>query len=292
MKKYQDIYPSEAILRSYDTVRLNARHLLNLEFFEAEPAEMPTMVFDQHHILLNRNPKDHRVENWRGGKHRDFTYRQNEVVITPAGIESGWRWHEPSNVIVVTLDPDQLERFAHSEIGVILTDRHLRDVPQQLDADLVGSAEMVLTGLQAGGPGSDVMFDALSRVFLVKLIDGYGEKRSEVLDFTRGFTAQHYKRVLKHVQLHFGSSLTIEDLAKEAGLSTAHFARLFRQVLGETPYQFLMDYRIEQAKRMLQDAQRPLIDIALACGFSDQPHFTRIFKRLTGQTPRDYRKSN
>ena len=42
---------------------------------------------------------------------------------------------------------------------------------------------------------------------------------------------------------------------------------------------------------MLRDPDRPLIDVALACGFADQPHFTRVFKRLTGQTPREHRAS-
>ncbi|MBL0924002.1 MAG: helix-turn-helix transcriptional regulator [Sphingomonadaceae bacterium] len=289
MPSYQDIYPSEALLRSFDVVRPRAGDLLNLEYFEAEPADMPTLVFDQHHILLNLNPQPHDVENWRDGAHRKFTFRQNEVVITPAGMESGWRWHARSKVIVVTILPDRLARFAESELAIILTEKQLRDVPQVEDADLVQAAEMVLTGLRAGGAGSNVMFDALARVFLVKLIERYGEERTEALAFTASFTAQHYKRVLDHVARHFGSQLTIEDMAREAGLSTAHFSRLFRQVIGETPYQYLMDYRVEQAKKMLGEAGRPLIDIALACGFSDQPHFTRVFKRLTGKTPKEWR---
>jgi AraC family transcriptional regulator len=289
MTTYQDIYPSEALLRSFDVVRPRARDLLNLEYFEAAPADMPTLIFDQHHILLNLNPVPHRVENWRGGVHRDFTFLQNEVVVTPAGMESGWRWHAQSKVVVVTILPDRLARFVESELGIILTARQLRDMPQEEDADLVLAGEMVMAGLRAGGAGSEVMFDALARVFLVKLIERYGEERAEALDFTASFTAQHYKRVLDHVARHFGSPLTIEDLAREAGLSTAHFSRLFRQVIGESPYQYLMDYRIEQAKKMLGEAGRPLIDIALACGFSDQPHFTRIFKRLTGKTPKEWR---
>jgi AraC family transcriptional regulator len=84
--RYQDVYPSEALLRSFDVVRPRAAELLNLEFFEAEPAGMPTAVFDQHHLLLNLREEPHRVENWRDGVHRDFTYRLHEIVLTPAGI--------------------------------------------------------------------------------------------------------------------------------------------------------------------------------------------------------------
>jgi AraC family transcriptional regulator len=286
---YQDVYPSEALLRSFDVVRPRAAELLNLEFFEAEPAGMPTAVFDQHHLLLNLREEPHRVENWRDGVHRDFTYRLHEIVLTPAGVRSGWYWHARSKVIVITIDPLRLERFARSELGLILTDRQVKDVPQAVDADLCHAGTMLLDALRLRGMGSEVMYESLARVFLVKLLQGYGEERHASLEFSRGFTARHCKRVLDHVEANFSQPVTIENLASVAGMSPAHFSRLFKEVLGDSPYQFVMDYRVEQAKRMLADRERPLIDIALSCGFSDQPHLNRIFKRLTGQTPKEYR---
>jgi AraC family transcriptional regulator len=287
--RYADVYPSEALLRSFDVLRPRAADLLNLEFFEAEPAGMQEAVFDQHHLLLNLNEREHRVENRRDGTLRDFTYRLHEIVLTPAGIRSGWYWHARSKVIVITIEPAKLDRFARAELGLILTDRQLRDVPQAHDPELCGSGVMLLDALRLGGASSEVVYESLSRVFLVKLLQRYGEERHEALELARGFTAQAYKRVLDHVAENFGQPIAIEDLARVAGLSTAHFSRLFRQTLGDTPYQFVMDYRVERAKQMLGDRERPLIDVALACGFSDQPHFTRIFKRLTGRTPREWR---
>ncbi|HYC01908.1 MAG TPA: helix-turn-helix transcriptional regulator [Azospirillaceae bacterium] len=287
--RYQDIYPSAALLRSFDVVRPRAAELLNLEFFEAEPAGMPIAVFDQHHLLLNLKEEPHRVENWRDGVHRDFTYRLHEIVLTPAGIRSGWHWHARSKVIVITIDPGRLDRFARSELGLILTARQLRDVPQAEDSDLCAAGSMLLDALRTRATGSEVMYESLARVFLVKLLQRYGEERSEALEFSGGFTASHYKRVLDFVEARFGEPITIEDMAREAGLSPAHFSRLFKEVLGDSPYQFVMDYRVEQAKRMLSDRGRPLIDVALSCGFADQPHFSRIFKRLTGQTPKEFR---
>jgi AraC family transcriptional regulator len=289
MARYQDVYPSDALLRSYDVVRPRAADLLSLEYFEAEPDRMPTRVFEQHHILLNLKEEPHRVENWRGGIHRDFVYRHHEIVLTPAGIESGWHWHSRSRVIVVTIEPDKLDRFVRSEIGMLLTPRQLRDVPQAHDPDLVQAAAMLLDALRTRASGSEVMFESLARIFLVKLIQAYGEKRDGPAEFGRGFSAEQYKRVLDHVAARFGGEITIEDLAREAGLSPSHFSRLFKEATGDTPYQFVMDYRVEQAKKMLAEKDRPLIDVALRCGFSDQPHFNRIFKRLTGRTPKEYR---
>ena len=79
-------------------------------------------------------------------------------------------------------------------------------------------------------------------------------------------------------------------MVAEASLSPSHFARLFKQTIGQSPYQFLMTYRIEQAKRMLDKPNILMIDIALHCGFSDQAHFSRTFKKIEGVTPKKYRQ--
>lgn len=289
MKTYQEVYPSAPLLRSADAVRPRAAALLSLEYFEADPDEMPAEIYDQHHILINLKDEPQRVENWRGDERRDFTLRKNEIVVTPAGLKSGWRWHVKSKVIVITLAPAKLEAFTQSELGLLLTDQQLRDLPQFEDADITAAALMLLEALRAGGAGSDVMFESLARIFLVKLVQKYGDERSEDVVFSRAFTAQHYKRVLNFVAANFGKPIQIEDMAREAGLSASHFSRLFKQVIGDSPHQFLMRYRVERAGEMLVKTSQSLIDIALACGFSDQPHLTRVFKQITGETPRAWR---
>ncbi|MEM9739065.1 MAG: AraC family transcriptional regulator [Pseudomonadota bacterium] len=292
MRTYQEIYPSEPLVRSGDLVRPRAAGLLSLEYFEADPNTMPTQAFDQHHILINLKDEPHRVENWRGGVHRVFTFHRNEIVVTPAGLESGWRWHERSKCIVITLDPAKLEAFTQSELGILLTDRQLRDLSLFENADITNAAAMLLDALRLGGAGSEVMFESLARVFLVKLVQKYGEERSGEIAFSKAFTAAHYRRVLDFVADNFGRPIQIEQIASEAGLSAAHFSRLFKATIGDTPHQFLMRYRVEQAGEMLKDPARPVIDIALACGFADQPHLTRVFKQFMGETPRRWRQLN
>ena len=288
-RRYQDVYPEPPLLDSAGLSRPTAADLLTLEYFEAEPGVMPAAVFDQHHILLNLRDEPHRVENWRDGVHRDFTYLKDEVVVTPAGVESGWRWHARSKVIVVTLEPAKLERFAQQEVGVVLTGAQLRNLPQFTDPDICHAGVLLRDALASTEVGSAVMFESLARVFLVKLIQKYGERPDVDQEFSRGFTARHYKRVLDFVAAHHGRTVTLEELAAEAGLSPSHFSRLFKQTIGRSPMQFVMAYRVDQAKRRLAAPDVPLIDIALRCGFADQAHFTRVFKQATGTTPRAYR---
>ncbi len=252
-KRYQDVYPEDALLNSATRNRHSALNLLTLEFFEAEPGEMPYEVFTQHHILISLREKPHRVENWRDGEHRDFIIHNNEIVVTPAGVKSGWKWHEKSKCIVITLEPDKLENFAQSELGVLLSERQLKDIPQFIDEDITQAAVMLRDALSSN-LGSDVMFESFSRVFLVKLIQKYGSSREDDIVFTKSFTSKHYKRVLDYVTEHFGQHFTLETLAKEAGLSTYHFSRLFKATIGVSPHQFVMQFRIEQSKK---NATRP-----------------------------------
>ncbi len=288
MSKYQDIYPSEPIVQSTDLVRPMAADLLTLEYFEAEPASMPTDRYEQHHIILNLREEPHRLENWRDGEHRDFTYHKNEIIVTPAGVSSGWRWHVKTKCIIITLNPDKFEKFAQTELGIFLSTQQLKDLPQFLDEDITQSGIQLLEALQSDR-GSQVMFESFARIFLTKLILKYGLQETEY-EFSRSFTAQHYKQVLDYIATNYGNNILLEDMAAQADLSTSHFSRLFKQTIGQSPYQFLMTYRIEQAKKMLGRLNILLADIAFNCGFSDQAHFYRVFKKIEGLTPKQYRK--
>ncbi|MEM6909905.1 MAG: AraC family transcriptional regulator [Pseudomonadota bacterium] len=250
---------------------------------------MPRERFVQHHILINLLEEMQQVENWRDGTHHETTLVRDDVVITPAGLESGWRWHVRSKVIIITIAPAKLERFAQRELGVLLTDRQLLDVPQVNDLDLSSAAQLLLSALETRSSGSEVMYESLARIFAVKLLERYGDEAATEAQFSKAFTASHYKRVLDFVSERFGDQMAIADLASVAGLSEAHFSREFRKTIGDSPHQFLMRYRVEQAANMLADPGRSTSEVAHACGFSDQAHLTRLFKRFIGQTPHQYR---
>ncbi len=288
--RYTDVYPSDPLVRSDDVVRPRAADLLRLEFFKAEPADMPRAAFSEHHLLLNLNPMPHRVENWRGEDHRDFMFKRNEIILTPAGTDSGWRWHAKSEVIVITLDPDRLKVFAELELAIILAEQQLESVPQTLDMELCAAGKLMLDALEQRAVGFEVVYESLCRLFLVQLLQKYGIEKQSGVDFSKGFTPAQYERVLRHIDENYGSPIPIESLAEVAGWSPAHFSRLFKSTIGETPHRFLMQYRVERARRQLDETEDPLIAVATACGFADQAHLTRYFKQIVGCTPRQYRK--
>ncbi|WP_143045009.1 helix-turn-helix domain-containing protein [Variovorax sp. YR216] len=97
------------------------------------------------------------------------------------------------------------------------------------------------------------------------------------------------RRVRKHVEERLAERIELRDLAAIAQLSECHFSRAFKQSMGLPPHRYVIARRIASAARMIEESDRPLADVALAAGFSDQSHFTRVFVDVMGETPRAFR---
>lgn len=93
------------------------------------------------------------------------------------------------------------------------------------------------------------------------------------------------------IQENISSELRVDSIAELCKLSVYQFEQRMKRVFQITAGQFINKTRIETARQMLEQPELSLVDIALACGYSDQSAFTRQFKATTGITPSDYRKS-
>lgn len=85
------------------------------------------------------------------------------------------------------------------------------------------------------------------------------------------------------------SEINLDTLARMAGMPVGPFIKAFRRTFHTTPYQFLLDRRIEQAKNLLTTTSLPITEIGAAVGFSNPGHFATVFGRRVGVTPRRYR---
>ena len=85
--------------------------------------------------------------------------------------------------------------------------------------------------------------------------------------------------------------ISVGSSAEAAGLSLHHFHRLFREVNGLTPHQYLTRRRMEEARRLLTETNRPIGRIALEVGIADPSAFSRLFRAATGFTPSSFRSS-
>jgi AraC-like DNA-binding protein len=102
---------------------------------------------------------------------------------------------------------------------------------------------------------------------------------------------RHLLRAKDFVDGRYFEPLTVADLARVAGLSSAHFSREFRRAFGEAPHQYLLTRRLERAAALLRNTDRPVTEICFTVGLSSVGSFTTSFRRVYGTTPLAYRSA-
>lgn len=105
----------------------------------------------------------------------------------------------------------------------------------------------------------------------------------------RGLPPRALRRAVDYLRDHLEHLPTVYELAEAAEMSLFHFSRLFKLSTGVSPHQYILQERINLAKRMLAIPNQSISDICYSLGFSDQSHFTAVFRKMTGVTPRAYR---
>src|SRR5881296_3326104 len=104
-------------------------------------------------------------------------------------------------------------------------------------------------------------------------------------------TVRHLLRAKDLVDARYAEALDVDDLARAAGLSRAHFSREFRRAFGESPHAYLLTRRLERAAALLRTTDRSVADICLTVGLRSIGSFTTSFGRVFGLSPTAYRAS-
>jgi len=97
------------------------------------------------------------------------------------------------------------------------------------------------------------------------------------------------RKALDYIEEHLGENLKMATVADAVNLSRSHFSALFKQAVGKTFLEYVMDRRMEKAKRLLKLTRQKSYEVAGEVGFSDYKYFTRCFKEYTGMTPTEWR---
>jgi AraC family transcriptional regulator len=155
------------------------------------------------------------------------------------------------------------------------------------DPTLVAFGRAALTALENPEPTSQFYTDHLIMGLCSYLIDTFGDQQGQT---NGGLAPWQERRAKELIESRLSSDLSLDELAYSCGLSVAHFVRAFRQSLGETPHRWLTWRRIRTAQLLLISTEKPLVEIAAECGFSDQAHFTNIFAKFVGVPPGAYRR--
>jgi AraC family transcriptional regulator len=143
--------------------------------------------------------------------------------------------------------------------------------------------------MDAGFPSGRLFLDSVEQAIALTLVNGHAVRHHPVQMYKGGLAAARLRRIKELVHAKMEDDLSLDEMAESVGLSTAHFARMFRKSTGETPHQFVVRQRLERAKDMLRARDARVLDVAVACGFKTQQHFAQVFRDVCGISPTGYR---
>jgi AraC family transcriptional regulator len=125
----------------------------------------------------------------------------------------------------------------------------------------------------------------------IALIRKYGHISAPLVPLKGGLSQPRLKQVFAYIEEHLDRELRLQELAHLAGLSPFHFARSFRQSVGATPHQYILQKRVQRAKELLLRPEWSIEQVASATGFAGASQFSRVFRQSAGATPTEWRRN-
>jgi AraC family transcriptional regulator len=156
-----------------------------------------------------------------------------------------------------------------------MTDPRLRHIALALRA-----------GVQSGDALDRMYGEALSTALAVHLLREYGTAVLEPKRPYGGLPREKLVRAVEYIQDQLNADLTVCGIAQAVSMSADHFAKLFKESTGQSPYRYVIEARVRKAKELLTTGNFTISEAAHQVGFVDQSHLTRHFKKVFGLTPK------
>jgi AraC family transcriptional regulator len=194
---------------------------------------------------------------------------------------------KPAPCLVITLTPERIDEFSRTLFG----DRPGRLVPRvRIRTPNAQRLHLMLREyLESRSDWGTLYLESLLNLIAAEVLHQAWDRPDAGRAVRHSLSPTVRRRVVDYIEGHLSSGLSLNELATVAGLSPFHFARCFQQELGKTPHRYVLDRRLELARRLLSETECPLAEIASRCGFSSQSHLTTAFRKAMGVTPGQYR---
>jgi AraC family transcriptional regulator len=242
------------------------------------------MVVNYHEGLT---PMERRFD----GKWSQVECIPGDVSLLTRGEKSHWHWTRDIDVVHVYLTRELVAKVSAEALDRDVVDVRLHDVLKAHDRKLESAASMIADEAAANGLGGALLAEAVATQMAVHLIRNYSSVSCREPHGGGALSPRTARSIADYVDARLGETISLDDLAALAGVSSWHFLRQFKARFGVAPHGYLIERRITRARELLHKSELPLKAIAATCGFSDQAHMTRLFRRHVGITPAAVRSS-
>lgn len=250
--------------------------------------EVPETILHSHTLILRKGSPS--LLEWRNsGRNRFLRLPPGSSSLLPVGILEAARITRelPGTAIFLRIDPTLFERGIAdiAKRGKLELARHTNlDDPQ-----ICRLLSTLDAHLHDGSPAGPLFGESIAVALSAHIAERYATLPQQFERHRGGLSPSRLKRVLDYIHANLSDQLQLSTLAEVADTNLYHFARAFKATVGESPHQYVLRRRIEQAKQLLRDPQISVIEASARTGFVDQSHFSKVFRRLVGTAPTRYR---
>lgn len=283
-----DKFVRGSILRGRSSIDLEWNGF-TIERHQLPAGERPEKHSDHHFIVLWDIPACN-GERAEKGRFVPYARRPGAISMFTSGVIGAVRNFNEMEVTVGALSPSLM-----SEIEQELDQRPNGSLHEKLnfqDNGLRMLMSLLAAESEAGGPCGRLYGESLYHALTARFVQLGIETTPRQQKIKFGLPGRLLRRVVDRMKSEFASDLSLTTLAAEVGYSRAHFLRMFRAATGQTPHQYLLSLRLESAVQMMKGRSTPLVDIAVACGFSSHTHFAKMFRSRFGIPPSQYRRNS
>ena len=190
-----------------------------------------------------------------------------------------------AHALYVVMEPALVSEVA-ADLGVRPDSGELVGQHGVNDPALLHIAMALRDGLQAGRADDAMYGESLSLTLAVHLLRRYAAVPAGLQRLRGGLSREKLMLAVEYIQDQLESGLSVSGIARTVHMSPFHFARLFKQSTGKSPYRYVVQARAKRAKELLKSGKFSIIEIAHRLGFADQSHLTRQLKDVFGATPK------
>jgi AraC family transcriptional regulator len=286
MIDYRQANAANALLPNPPVLSSSGWSHLHLEVFQQPKFEVAE---HQHtmHVIAQGLSGGSVGERWLDGKCRRETRTQADVALIPAGISHRCNWDSSAQFLILAIEPLLLQSVGQDWVDGDRIELIPHFMTQQ-DSLIQSILTTLRTEIETGGIASPLLIDSLKTAIAIHLLRQYCTTRPRLSHHSNGLSQSQLILVTDYIHDHLHHDLKLVELSAIAQLSPYHFLRLFKQRVGVTPHQYVLQCRIDKAKYLLQHSDLSIAAIAAQTGFSDQSHLTRCFKRIIGVTPKRF----
>lgn len=211
------------------------------------------------------------------------------VSLLTRGVPSHWTWPDEIEVVHVYLPSTALESVSAEMFGRETAGIELHDALDVDDEDIHRTVMSFAREATRPEAGDTLLISSLVCQLSVQVLRRHARVRFTGEPSTTRLSARDLARVREFARANLGEPITLGDLARQVALSKYHFARRFREATALSPYEYVLQLRVERAAQLIRSTDLGLAEVARLCGFSDQSHLTRHFRQRIGTTPGRYR---